>query len=312
MQPTFERFNELPKELKIETAHNLSVPDLVSLSLTSKSHLTLFKPIADVLIVVRKLLPHVVQGKHEAVQAILKKDISLIFKRGVVTDCSGRTFESISAFEYALWAIDKHMWAAMIACIPENEEGREIVAQLMAQYNKLNKDGVTYRIHGKAITEKHFDFENTIIKELQTQVDSIRATEDKNWDAIHKQWREGVGGAQKKLPMHVVDEYCSEEPFYPVPQFTSQPTSLKQFYNWTTEKDEAWFDVDSKLGSEFAIYKGRGLVTPRPNGLGLCVADLDAMKALYEVRTKDFIDLESQLEKGASLDNYPQVVMITS
>ena len=120
----------------------------------------------------------------------------------------------------------------------------------------MNTDGVTYRLNGKTITEKHFDFENTIIKELQTQVDSINAPGVKNWDAIDKQWREGVGGAQKRLPMHIVDEYCSNEPFYPVPKFTSQPKSSKQFYNWVTEKDENWFSVDSKLSVDFAIYKG--------------------------------------------------------
>ncbi|RYW85626.1 F-box protein, partial [Legionella pneumophila] len=61
---------------------------------------------------------------------------------------------------------------------------------------------------------------------------------------------------QKLLPMHVVYEYCSNEPFYPVPKFTSQPKSSKQFFNWVTEKDENWFGVDSKLGSELAIFKG--------------------------------------------------------
>ncbi len=120
----------------------------------------------------------------------------------------------------------------------------------------MNTIGVTYRLNGKAITETHFDFNNTIIKELQTQVDSINEPGAKNWETIDKQWREGVGAAQKRLPMHVVDEYCSNEPFYPVPKFISQPNSSKQFYNWTTGKDENWFNGVSKLSVDFAIYKG--------------------------------------------------------
>ncbi|QEY51579.1 F-box protein [Legionella longbeachae] len=311
MQSKFEKFNELSPELKIETAQSLSNRGLVNLAQTSKYHLALFKPAIDV----RKLLHHVTRGEHDVVKAMLMQDISLIFKRGFVKDCSGREFESISGFEYALWALDKHMWAKMIACVPQNEGGKRIFELLIAQYNKVNTDGVTYRLNGKTITEKHFDFENTLIKELQTQVDSINAPGEKNWDAIDNQWREGVGGAQKRLPMHIVDEYCSNEPFYPVPKFTSQPKSSKQFYNWATDKDENWFSVGSKLSVDFAIYKGRARLGGRPRVRGAAsgaVARVDwvAMTALCKVRTNDFIDLKSQLEEEMTLDNHHQVSQI--
>ena len=314
MQFKFEKFNELPAELKIDTAQNLSNRDLVNLVQTSKYHLSLFQPLLDV----RKLLHYVARGDHKAVEAMLKQDMSLIFKRGVVTDCSGREFENISAFEYALWALDKHMWAAMIACIPQNEEGRKVFARLIAQYNKVNTDGVTYKLNGETITEQHFDFKNTIIKELQTQVDSINAPGTKNWDAIDKQWREGVGGAQNLFPMHVVYEYCSNKPFYPVPKFTSQPKSSKQFYNLETEKHENWFNADSKLSVDFAIYNAAaGWVVRRAHAIawrgcrgGVCAADLAAVTALCKVRTNDFIDLKSQLEDQMTLDNHHQVSQI--
>ncbi len=314
MRDKFEMFDELPVDLELEIAQNLSSRDLVNLAQTSKYHLALFKPMVDV----SKLLHHVAHGKHDAVQLILTDNISLIFKRGKVTDCSGREFENISGFEYALWAMDKHMWAKMIACIPENKEGRKVFAQLIAQYNKVNTDGVTYRLNGKTITEQHFDFENTIIKELQTQVGLINAPGYKDWGAIDTQWQEGVGGAQKRLPMHIVDEYCSNEPFHPLPKFTSQPKSSKKFYNWITNKGEDWFNVDSKLGFRFAIYKGAALApTPAPvwgqrgahraRGVGAGI-DLAAVKALCEVRTLDLINLKSQLDERASLDHHHQVV----
>lgn len=324
MESKFEKFNELLSELKIKTAQSLSNRDLVNLAQTSKYHLALFKPMINV----RKLLHHVTRGEHDVVKAMLKQDINLIFKRGKVTDCSGREFESITGFEYALWALDKHMWAAMIECIPSNEKGKEVFAQLIAQYNKINTDGVTYRLNGETISEKHFDFENTLIQELQTQIDSINAPGAKNLEAIDKQWREGVGGAQQRLPMHIVDEYCSNEPFYPVPKFTSQPKSSKQFYNWTTEKTEKyenWFSVDSKLSVDFAIFKARvgwgTFVVGLPDGAsygsarGACSVaaaslDLDAMMALCIVRTNDFIDLKSQLEDQMTLNNHHQVSQI--
>ncbi|WP_419418497.1 F-box protein [Legionella sp. D16C41] len=311
MESKFEKFNDLPEELKIETAQNLSNRELVNFSMTSKYHLNLFQPLIDV----RKLLHHVTRGEHDAVKAMLKKDMSLIFKRGVVTDCSGREFENVSSFEYVLWALDKHMWAVMIACIPQNEEGREVFARLMALYNKVNTIGVTYTLHGKTITEQHFDFNNTIIKELQTQLDSINARGRKNWDAIDKQWREGVGSAENLFPMHVVYEYCSDEPFYPVPKFTSQPKSSKQFHNWITEKIENWFSVDSKLSVDFAIFKGeRRDACGSGGGWGVRgggpVQDLLALTALCKVRTKDFLDLKSQLEDQITLDNHHQLSQI--
>jgi len=311
MKSKFKMFNELPPELQTEIAQNSSNPDLVNLARTSEYHLALFKPAIDA----RKLWHHVTRGEHDAVKAMLEKDIDLIFKRGVVTDCSGREFDNISVFEYALWALDKHMWAAMIECIPRDEEGKRVFEMLIAQYNKVNTEGVTYRLNGKTVTEQHFDFENTIIKALQTQVDSITAPGDKNWDAIDKQWREGVGGAQKLFPMHVVDEYCSNEPFYPVPRFTEQPKSSKQFYNWITGRDENWFSSDSRLSVDVAIYssahgaRGIGAVEDWTGVAASQHAQL-AMTALCKVRTNDFINLKSQLEDQMTLDNHHQMSQI--
>lgn len=308
MQNKFEGFNNLPAELRIETAQNLSNRDLVSLAQTSKYHLALFKPLVDV----RKLLLYVVLGKHDAVQLILIDGISLMLKRGKVADCYGREFENISSFEYALWAMDKHMWGKMMSCIPQNKESSEVYAELIAQYNKVKTKGVTYRLNGKTITEQHFDFKNTLIKELQTQVDSISAPGLKNWGAIDNQWREGVGGAQKRLPMHIVDEYLSKVPFFPVPKFTEQPKLSKPLYNWTTNIQEDCFILDSKLGSEFAISKAGGPAhracqcAPRTDYAA--ADDLRAMEALCKVRTLDLINLKSQLEKQGGLENHYQVV----
>lgn len=109
--------------------------------------------------------------------------------------------------------------------------------------------------------------------------------------------------------MHVVDEYCSNEPFCPVPKFTSQPKSSKQFYNWATDKNENWFSVDSKLSVDFAICKSiRCRAYGRPRGWA--EHDLAAMTALCKVRTNDFIDLQSQLEDQMTLDNHHHLSQI--
>ncbi|AUH73271.1 F-box protein [Legionella sainthelensi] len=266
MQDEFKLIDELPPELLVEVAQYLPSRTLINLAERATYYWSLFQP----MIHVRKLsyfLQSVVRSDHEMVETMLQKDISLIFNRGKVTDCSGRIFDKISAFEYAIWALDKHMWTIMIACIPCNEEGRKVFEHLITQYTKVETDGITYRLNEKTIAEKHFDFENTLIKELQTQVGLVTALGDINWDAAKNQWREGVGGAQKLVPMHVVYEYCSDQNFYDVPEFSCP-----------------------------------GVVATR---------DLDAIAALYKVRTNDFIHLKSQLDGQVAKDNHHQVSLAT-
>jgi hypothetical protein len=306
MLDKFELFDMLLSDIQNETAQCLATPDLVYLDMTSKKHLAFFKPLVDV----RKLLHYVVLGGYGAVKKMLKKDNDLIFKRGQVMDSSGRIFENISGFEYALWALDYHMWTTMFSCLPQNNEGIKILAKLLSQYHKVRTEGVTYWLHNKKFTEKHFDFENTIIKELQIQVNSINASGDKDRDAIDRQWREGVGGAQKLFPTHIVYEYCSKQSFYPEPKFNKQPEVLSKQFCDKTGKKENWFSVDSKLSIDFAIYKaGRSEARAEPvawQRAQRAVFDLAAMRALCEIRTKEFINIESQLGWQMTIDNQPR------
>ena len=70
-------------------------------------------------------LPAVVRGEYAMVKGPAYLSSLLLLARNEVTDFSGRTFENISGFEYALWALDKHMWAGMISFIPTNAVGRK-------------------------------------------------------------------------------------------------------------------------------------------------------------------------------------------
>ncbi len=301
-----EQFLQLRPDEQVAVAQHLPTSDVVNYALISKHYWTLFTPILNT----RKFLHYGTRGEYGIVKAMLTDTIELIYEQGSVTDCSGRTFEKISLFEYTLWAKDKPMWTVMFECIPQNEKRSQVIARLQSQYKNLITNGVTYRLNGERFTEHHFDFENTIIKELQTQVNFDGP--DVNWDEADEQWRKGVGGAQNLLPMHVVHEYCSNRPFYLLPDFT-QPLALlasKQFYNFETRKNENWAAAASKLGVNFAILKGDGAASAWCGGVG-CVAgaaarDLDAMKALCEARTNDFINLESLLEALAVVDEQPK------
>lgn len=310
---------KLPKVLNSEIGYGLTINELISLVQSSKSHAKLFNPVLNV----RKFLHHVTRGEYDAVEAMLRKDSTLLTQRGKITDCSGRFFSNISGFEYALWALDKHMWTRMLNCIPKDAQGKQIHATLLEQYKNVKEKGVTYRPKDKPITElptseNHFDFANTLIKELQTQ-DKLSNGPDPDWNAVMKQWIEGVGGAQKLLPMHVVYEYCGVMPFQPIPDFTTQPILRKQIRRemhgpGAFENDsenyfyENWFRSNSSLGIYFGVYRGRNSEATAwdcdfGRGPEDVVPDLAAMTALCNIRTNDFINLGPQLE--ANLDNTP-------
>jgi hypothetical protein len=313
---------QIDKLERVTTATHLSTKELAGLVIASRKRRALFKPLLDE----RKFFHHVVRCEHDAVKAMLGQNIDLLVKKSIVTDCSGGTFEPISPFEYALWALDKHMWDAMLQCIPQNDKGNEVLAQLRSQYKALRitenilKEkkpqirGLTYRLNGTIITEPHFDFQNTIIKELKTQIDSMNTPWDhRDWDAIDKQWREGVGGAQRLFPVHVINEFCAFI-YFDKAEFNSYPGSSKKFYNWITKRDENWFNEGSKLGIDFGLYKGRLGVAGLPLlpvggrnsefvGRPRLDRDLVGMTKLFKIRTNDFTNLESQLEERLIIAN---------
>ncbi|MBA3537289.1 MAG: F-box protein [Tatlockia sp.] len=287
-------FSGRPKELKEEVGSWLPQKDVIALSLTSEENYAFFESMRHT----NQLLMHVVHGEYDAVVALFKKNSHLLLHKGRVTDYSGRTFFYISGFQYALWALDKHMWTRMLDWLPLNETGAKIKAELYKQYQELKEKGVSYELNGERHRENHFDFENTIIKELTTQIKQVNS---KYWRIsfmeINRQWREGVGSAQKLLPMHVVYEYCSKERFDPVPAFIDQPSLNKQIIKYTNED---WFDPDSMLGTNFAVFKADGSCAQAACGLAgrgaiEAVVDLAAMQALCEIRTNDFRDLQSLL-----------------
>ncbi|MBA2710954.1 MAG: F-box protein [Tatlockia sp.] len=296
-----------PEELKQQIGNYSPLKDLQALACTSKTHHQLFKPLLNV----RRFLRDVVQGDYDQVEARLMDNINYLTTTWQVTDCSGRTFFNISGFQYALWALDKHMWLKMLNCLPHKEEDTKVKALLLKQYQALKENGVTYKLKGKIITERHFDFENTLIRALRTQVNDANKR-IKSWSKIDEQWREDVGSAQKLLPMHVIYEYCSEEPFHPLPAFIERPPMNRLYCNRIKNKWRNWSHADSRLGVDFAIFKGGQRWAEGHGGrvrggyldmLVIATRDLRAIETLYDLRTAEFISLEFLLRDPLEFNN---------
>ncbi|MBN9231434.1 MAG: F-box protein [Legionella sp.] len=304
MEHKLEFLNLLPQDLAPEIVPRLPTPAILSLASTSKAHQAFFAPVLLHRQAVQQFLRHVVHGDHAAVTAMLRENITLLVHRDQVTDYSQRTFDLVSGFEYAVWALDAPMWTTMLACIPKNEWGTKLVAQLQAQYHRVKTQGITYTLQGKIHLESHFDLQATLLAALQSLLTRIALMPrtSHNRQLINLDFRADVGGAQKLLPMHFVAEYCSQQPFDPLPTFDAQPKFTHQFFNWETDDFAPWYQPDSRLGIDFALVKGASSQAESYsslNSLELLLpslrADLNAFSALDAQRRREALGLISEL-----------------
>ncbi|QBR83804.1 hypothetical protein E3983_05240 [Legionella israelensis] len=305
-----EKINELSPELTAEIAGNLSSRDLAALSQSSTNQYRLFQPIVNV----RKFVHLVALGEENAAKAMLKTDIDLLLKKERVTDYSGRTFEKVSAFQYALWAMDSHMWQMMLECLQEaaneGKDGRveEIRAKLLTHYKEVQDEGLNYTLNDEAHTrvegEHHFNFQ-PLLDALDTYVKNYH-----QWgrEQREERWCRKVGYAQRQVPAHVAQEYCRSD--LPLDQSRSFkevnfPRGLK-FYHWGSDQMKSWFPLswDDGLGFDFGMYNGTaglpGCVGTRSQvTLGRSVywsgINLKALSTLHAVRTQEVDELAKSL-----------------
>jgi hypothetical protein len=182
-------------------------------------------------------------GEQDQAEAMLKANPSLATAKGTVTDLSGRTFEDITGFQYAVWALDWHMWK-MIYNMENPERGYLSAEQTAQQMSEI--DGAPWtKKHGV-----HFSFD-PLINALDTCVKHYQAS---RWGEGDAAWVQQVGGAQLWLPAHAINEYCRpDRSFHPTPNFleVNLPRSMKT-------DDGFWFTAEyngGKLGVKFGVLR---------------------------------------------------------
>ena len=188
------------------------------------------------------LLQCVAYGQQEQAEAMLQRDPDLLLMKGDVTDYSLRHFKNITAFQYALWALDRHMWTMLLKYLPE--------VKAAEQFSELEEKGTEYGIH--------YDFASLI---NALEIYDKKYGYDAKYDEVTDCWNQVVGGAQRNVPVHVANEYC-----YPnrlictLPSFTEAHLPRKIYigcnYNLChTGVPTYWFPLDnnSGLGIDFAV-----------------------------------------------------------
>ena len=103
----------------------------------------------------RQLLQYVAEGEQDKAEALIQTDKNLLLYAGTVKDLSGREFKQITAFQYALWAMDWHMWTMIQKYLPKEAQAQ--------QCQELETKGTAYG--------KHFSLQG-LTGALQTYVDN--------------------------------------------------------------------------------------------------------------------------------------------
>ena len=264
---------DLPQDTLMKSVEYLLNKDLASFAAVSKGYHGIFKPMLEI----NKLLLHVARGEQDQAEAMLSNNPDLALASGSVIDLSKRRFANITAFQYALWAMDWHMWRMLLKYLPTPEAA--------AQARDLKEVGTDYG--------PHFDL-NELPKALNTFIEDYDRWNDV--ERIHH-WCKVVGGAQRLLPAHVVNEYCHpDRSFYPTPTFTDTDTPLPRTRAiYVNKADDEWFSVlysGGRIGDSFAVARGwRGMPYWVPCGLTAARSDHVALQSLSTVRTQQLTEL---------------------
>jgi hypothetical protein len=225
-------------------------------------------------------LLHVAKGEQDEAEAMLQSIPGLELTSGNVTDLSGRTFENITGFQYAIWALDWHMWSMILKYIPE----REAALQLQILEDVGTEHGT------------RFSFKPLILA-LNNYVKNYSLWD---YEDCEKHWCQQVGGEQRGLPAHAVNEYCRpDRPFHPLPSFLE--ANLPRTMN--TDKG-CWFTAKykgGKLGAKWGAY--RYAIPGHAQGGSMMAkgmskawpGDLRAIYMLEKTRLKQFGELRTHL-----------------
>ena len=231
-----------------------------------------------------KFLKLVAEGEQDQAEAMLKanKDIALL--PGDVTDLSKRIFKNITALQYALWALDWHMWTMLLKYLSTDQ------AKEQAQYCERGSWVAQHGVHANW---------DKLTGALDTCIQLINQRE---WDEADACWVQQVGGAQLLLPAHVINEYCHPtRSFDPCPDFTKPEQSGAWRSREVGYNKEDWNIVITANGS--GIVRGQK-INHNQQVESYAICDLDkylmridagAMRAMYKARTQQRSRLLTEL-----------------
>ncbi len=234
-----------------------------------------------------QLLQYVAKGEQDKAEELIKRKKNLLLRAGKVKDLSGREFKQITAFQYALWALDWHMWTMIQKYLPTETQAQQL--------RELKIKGTEYGQHFSLLV---------LINAIKRYLDLYN-----NW--CGEQWLKLIGAAQNDLPIHVVNEYCRRDrPFKPCPSEWESKlprTQVVRIHIWELclprkIHECSWFGCDyrDRVGLTHAYYRGsEGIAVGRNSFLEFQILqfDLQALRSLRKTRKQQLAALTSDLRK---------------
>jgi hypothetical protein len=233
----------------------------------------------------KSFLQHVARGDQRAAETMLKSDPQLLLCRGKMEEHNGRTFESATAFQYAVWAKDTDMMDMLMKYAPNDTLLRQA---LKDQLTELNAKGLTYTYNSwewigstaskdgryrkevKSTTvngSRGFDFTQLIealivysqkFKALSGMYNDIYSQYLRYNDECCFYWQKVVGGAQRLVPVHVANHYINNHSEFSKLGHWSEVAGIDPHHNpcyTMREVNDFWSpsDLHGILGDTFAL-----------------------------------------------------------
>lgn len=200
------------------------------------------------------ILDKVAKGKEDET-IVLLTDAGATFTQellrtpGQLTDYSGRIFHC-TAYEYAYWAMDARMCAALQAQM--NPETKLVIWEKICRQQER---GLDYQQHGQSYCTPQFNLE-PFKKELRSFINFYDAfLGESDWDGL-RHMEASLGKRQRNFPAHFAYEYCrTDRAYLEMPSFTEKvlPTSLK-FMNFETGSVDSWYPLRDREGLGYHFF----------------------------------------------------------
>jgi hypothetical protein len=191
-------------------------------------------------------------GCQDLCETMLQLHPELAQMKGTLTDCGlidykrpelgNRVYQNITAFQYAVLALDYHMWTMLMKYLSA-EAVRTQLLELEQVATLTNKGWIIKAgINWSSICWQ------SLIETLDNYVKNYEAWNAEQCDTY---WRQQVGGAQLILPAHIINEYSHpSRPLSNWNNLTDINLPRTGISDWRTG------GYGNKLGSSFAWVRG--------------------------------------------------------
>jgi hypothetical protein len=222
-------------------------------------------------------LNKVVNGQRCEAEEMLKANRALALVAGDVTDHAGRTFHNITGFQYAVWALDWHMWTKIKKYLPQG------VAQEQA---RGFTEGSWVRDHGECAV--------TILQTLLNNYENYYRGFEKANNRI-AYWIQQIGGVQRLLPVHVFQEFHVGDGYSRL-EFGREDTTLGDGL-------PSFWPLVALLGKEYALVGDNPCIDDsiydKANSVPNSHYDMHALASLTSTRTNQRDRLVAELRNSS-------------